>query len=60
MEAAVEKKNIIKSRTFWVNLLSIAAAVSGIVPINAEAAAIIVGCVNIALRVITKDPVKVL
>ena len=56
----MEKKNIIKSRTFWVNLLSIAAAVSGIVPIDAEAAAIIVGCVNIVLRVITKDPVKVL
>lgn len=56
----MKQKNIIKSKTFWINVLSIAAAVTGIVPINAEAAAIIVGCVNIALRVITKDPVKVL
>jgi len=56
----MKQKNIIKSKTFWVNLLSIAAAVTGIIPIDPETAAIIVGCVNIALRAITKDSVTVL
>ncbi len=55
----MKTKSIIKSKTFWVNLLSIAVAVTGIVPINEEAAAIIVGCVNIALRVITRQAVSV-
>ena len=59
-EDVMKQKNIIKSKTFWVNLLSIAAAVTGIIPIDPETAAIIVGCVNIALRAITKDPVTVL
>jgi hypothetical protein len=52
-------KSIIKSRTFWFQVLSIAAAVSGVIPVDAETGAIIVGLINIALRAITREPVSV-
>ena len=42
-------KSIIKSKTFWFQVLSIAAAVSGVIPVSAETGAIIVGLINIAL-----------
>ncbi len=54
------KKSILKSKTFWVNLLSIIISTSGAVPIDPETAAVVVGCANIALRTITKDPIKVM
>lgn len=54
------KKNIIRSKTFWFQVLSIAAAVSGVMPVDAETSAIIVGLINIALRAITREPVSVL
>ena len=53
-------KSIIKSKTFWFQVLSIAAAVSGVIPVSAETGAIIVGLINIALRAITREPVSVL
>jgi hypothetical protein len=52
-------KSILKSRTFWFQILSIAAAVSGVIPVDAETGAIIVGLINIALRAITREPVSV-
>lgn len=56
----MRKKSIFKSKTFWVNLLSMATAVSGVVPLDPDTSAVIVGCANIALRTITSDPVTVL
>lgn len=56
-------KSILKSKTFWFQILSIAAAVSGVIPVSvvsAETGAIIVGLINIALRAVTRDPVYVL
>jgi len=55
----MKQKSIFKSKTFWVQVLSIAAAVSGIVPLAPETTAIVVGLINIALRAVTKDPVHV-
>jgi len=55
----MKPKSIWKSKTFWVQVLSIAAAVSGVVPLGAETTAIVVGLINIALRAVTKTPVHV-
>ncbi len=55
----MKQKSIFKSKTFWVQVLSIAAAVTGVVPLGAETTAIVVGLINIALRAVTKDPVHV-
>jgi len=53
------KKSIFKSKTFWFNVLSIAATVTGVLPLGAEVSTVVVGCLNIALRAITKDPVSI-
>jgi len=55
----MKPKSIWKSKTFWVQVLSMAAAVSGVVPLGAETTAIVVGLINIALRAVTKTPVHV-
>ena len=52
-------KSILKSKTFWFQVLSIAAAVSGVIPVDAETGAVIVGLINIALRAITREPVSI-
>jgi hypothetical protein len=52
-------KSILRSKTFWFQVLSIAAAVSGVIPVDAETGAIIVGLINIALRAITREPVSI-
>lgn len=51
-------KNIFKSKTFWLNALSIGAAVTGVLPVTTTTTAII-GCVNIGLRAITTEPVTI-
>ena len=51
-------KNIFKSKTFWLNVLSVGAAVTGVLPVTATTTAV-VGCLNIGLRAITKEPVSV-
>ena len=53
----MKPKSIWKSKTFWMQALSIAAAVSGVIPLPPETTAIVVGLLNIALRAVTKDPV---
>ena len=53
----MKPKNLFKSKTFWMQVLSIAAAVSGVIPMAPETTAIVVGLINIALRAVTKDPV---
>ena len=55
----MKQKSIFKSRTFWMQVLSIAAAVSGVIPLGPETTAIVVGLINIALRAVTKEPVSV-
>ena len=55
----MKPKNIFKSKTFWMQVLSIAAAVSGVIPLAPETTAIVVGLINIALRAATTDPVYV-
>lgn len=55
----MKAKNLFKSKTFWMQVLSIAAAVSGVIPMAPETTAIVVGLINIALRAVTKDPVHI-
>jgi len=58
----MKPKNLFKSKTFWMQVLSIAAAVSGVIPpdlLPPETTAIVVGLINIALRAVTKDPVHI-
>jgi len=55
----MKPKSLFRSRTFWMQVLSIAAAVSGVIPLAPETTAIVVGMINIALRAVTKDPVRV-
>jgi hypothetical protein len=52
-------KPIWKSKTFWFNLLSGAAALSGSIPLKPEHSAIVVSVVNIALRLATTTPAKI-
>lgn len=56
-------KNLFKSKTFWVNVASIAVAVgSGSfgVSLAPNAATILLAAGNIALRLLTNEPVHVL
>lgn len=55
----MKAKNLLKSKTFWMQVLSMAAAVSGVIPLPPETTAIVVGLINIALRAVTKDPVYI-
>ncbi len=55
----MKPKNLFKSKTFWMQVLSIAAAVSGVIPLAPETTAIVVGLINIALRAVTKTPVHI-
>ena len=55
----MKPKNIFKSKTFWMQVLSLAAAVSGVIPLAPETTASVVGLINIALRAVTTDPVYV-
>jgi hypothetical protein len=59
MEDAKMKKTLWKSRTFWFQILSVAAAISGAVPLPPEITATIVGVINVALRLVTDKPVAV-
>ena len=51
-------KNILYSKTFWVNVLALGATVSGYLP--PQYAAIAVPLLNVALRYVTAQPVTVL
>lgn len=52
-------KSIFKSKTFWANVLMVAGAVSGIVPLPPGVTEGIIGCVNVVLRLVTKEPASV-
>ena len=51
-------KKLWKSKTFWFNLLSGAAALSGALPLKPEHVAIATAVINIGLRIATDKPVK--
>lgn len=55
----MKPKSLFRSRTFWMQALTICAAITGVIPLPAETTVIVVGLINIALRVVTKDPVRV-
>ena len=52
-------KSILKSKTLLFQILSVAAAVSNVIPVSAEATAVIVAIINIGLRLVTTQPVTV-
>ena len=51
------KKSIIKSKTFWFNVLTLALTVAEFLP--AKAAGIIIPAGNVALRFVTENPVGI-
>jgi|TARA_R110000787_G_scaffold66002_2_gene148466 hypothetical protein len=52
-------KKLWTSKTFWFQVLSAAAALSGVVPLPPEILAVVVGVINIGLRLVTDKPVEV-
>jgi hypothetical protein len=52
-------KKMWKSKTIWFQILSVAVAISGVLPIPADITAAIVGCINVALRFVTSEAVSV-
>ena len=52
-------KKMWKSKTIWFQILSVAAAISGVLPIPADITAAIVGCINVGLRFVTTESVSV-
>ena len=59
-EVSQEVKNLVKSKTFWWNVLTIVAEVTQVLPLPPGTVAIISSIVNIGLRILTTEPVKVL
>jgi hypothetical protein len=56
-EATVKK--IWKSKVVWFQLLTIAAAISGAVPLPADVIAVITAAINVGLRLVTSESVGV-
>ena len=54
-EASVSK-SILKSKVFWINVLSAAAELAGIIPLPGGTALIVANILNIALRFVTTGP----
>lgn len=66
-ENPMEKKSILKSKTFWVNALTVAVGVATYLggseviaqyPVAVSVIAVVVGALNVALRFVTNKPVK--
>jgi hypothetical protein len=57
MEEATVKK-LWKSKTIWFQLLTIAAAISGAVPLPPDITAAIVAAINVGLRLVTREGVS--
>lgn len=51
----MDKKSIFKSKTFWLNILGLAATVSGVLP--PKYAMPVMAISNIGMRLITNQPV---
>jgi hypothetical protein len=52
------KKRFWASKTIWFQVLSVVAAISGVLPIPADITAAIVGCINVGLRFVTSEGVS--
>lgn len=52
-------KSIFKSKTFWFNILTIAAEVAQVLPIPPGTLTVIAAVINVGLRTVTTDPVHV-
>lgn len=53
-------KNIFKSKTFWLNALTMVANFGGLLPVQPEVALYVVNGANIGLRLLTKGPTHVM
>jgi hypothetical protein len=56
IDEAKMSKSILKSKVFWVNVLSAAAELAGIIPLPGGTALIVANILNIALRFVTTGP----
>ena len=54
------RKSLFTSKTFWFNVFSGAAMLADVIPLPPGTVAILSSVINIALRVITTGPVRVL
>lgn len=52
-------KSLFASKTFWFNVVTAAVSLTGVLPIPAETATIIVGVGNVLIRLLTNQPVHV-
>lgn len=68
-EPEMNGKPLVKSKTFWINLVTIVAGIVTLIggsdliqenPQYAGLAATVIGVVNILLRLVTKEPVTVI
>ena len=59
-EVPEEVKNLLQSKTFWFNALTLIAEVTQVLPLPPGTVAIISSVVNIGLRILTSEPVRVL
>jgi len=53
-------KNILKSKTFWLNAIGIAQLVSGVIPVDPATSGLILAGLNIVNRKLTNSPVTIL
>ena len=51
-------KNILLSKTFWLNVLGAAVVVAGVVP-TTKAGMIVLAAANIGVRLVTNQPVNI-
>jgi hypothetical protein len=59
LEDAQMNKKLWKSKTFWFNILSGAAALTGVIPFAPEHVAIATAIINVGLRFVTDKPVSI-
>jgi hypothetical protein len=56
----IGSKNVLKSKTFWLNALTMVANFGGLIPVDPTVALYIVNGANIGLRVMSKGAVHVM
>lgn len=52
-------KHLFRSKTFWFQVISVAATLSGSVPIPPEYAVVVTALVNMGLRLVTTESVSI-
>jgi len=56
----MKPKSILKSKTFWLNVIGVAGFAMPLVPVTPQTFGIVMAALNVANRLITKGPVTVL